>query len=55
MNSIDQEEKTKTRNKFFKRFGIGTIIFFVVKGTISTILIIYTGKGIWTWISKIFE
>lgn len=41
--------------RWLKKFGIGTIVFFVVKGTISTILIIYTGKGIWVWLSSLFK
>ena len=44
--SIDVTQKQKAKT-WFKRLGWATIIFFVVKGTISTLLILFAGKEIW--------
>jgi hypothetical protein len=57
MNISEQDNQLNSESKwkFFKKFGIGTIVFFTIKGTISTILIYYTGKGFWTWLTQLFE
>lgn len=46
-NNSNQEEKTPKWKVLLKKFGIGGIIFFTVKGTISTILIYFLGKNFW--------
>lgn len=50
-----QEEIKSQKYKWLKKLGIWTIVFFVVKGTISTILIYYFGKGIWQYVAEWFK
>ncbi|MDR2205417.1 MAG: hypothetical protein LBE36_04600 [Flavobacteriaceae bacterium] len=35
------------RKKLLKKFGIGGIIFFTIKGIISSVLIYFLGKNFW--------
>lgn len=56
MSESEQADvKSEKKWTILKKFGFGTILFFVIKGTISTILILYTGKGIWVWLTKLLE
>lgn len=50
-----EEEKTSKWKKMLKKFGIGGIIFFTVKGIITTTLIYFLGKNFWTVISDYFS
>ena len=47
-NNINEEnqieEKGNIWKKWVKRFGIGGLIFFTIKGIITTTLIIWAGK-----------
>jgi len=49
------EDKKKSKWKqMVKKFGIGGIIFFTVKGIITSTLIYFLGKNFWTVISSYF-
>jgi hypothetical protein len=48
------EEKNSRWKKMLKKFGIGGIIFFTVKGIITSTLIYFLGKNFWTVISSYF-
>lgn len=51
-NEPATEEKKSSRWKnLVKKFGIGGIIFFTVKGIITSTLIYFLGKNFWTVIS----
>lgn len=51
-NEPAKEEKKSSRWKsLVKKFGIGGIIFFTVKGIITSTLIYFLGKNFWTVIS----
>ncbi|MGC4129823.1 MAG: hypothetical protein QM564_09800 [Bergeyella sp.] len=41
------EEKSNRWKKMLKKFGIGGIIFFSVKGIITSTLIYFLGKNFW--------
>lgn len=47
-SEILENEKPNLWKKWLKKFGIGGIIFFTVKGIISTTLIYFLGKNAWT-------
>lgn len=52
-----QEKTTENTSKWKKwvaKFGIGGIIFFTVKGIISTTLIYFLGKNAWEIIQNYF-
>ncbi len=49
-----EEEKKSGWKKMLKKFGIGGIIFFTVKGIITSTLIYFLGKNFWTVISGYF-
>ncbi|WP_047099172.1 hypothetical protein [Chryseobacterium lactis] len=51
---LEQKGKSKWK-QWIKRFGIGGIIFFTVKGIITSSLIYFLGKNFWTVISKYFS
>ncbi|KQS92513.1 MULTISPECIES: hypothetical protein [Chryseobacterium] len=49
------EEKKKSKWKqLVKKFGVGGIIFFTVKGIITSTLIYFLGKNFWTVINDYF-
>jgi hypothetical protein len=50
-----EEEKKSRWKKLLKKFGIGGIIFFTVKGIITSTLIYFLGKNFWTIISNYFS
>ncbi|KQT18061.1 hypothetical protein ASG31_04815 [Chryseobacterium sp. Leaf404] len=55
VNAEGAEEKKKTRWKqMVKKFGVGGIIFFTVKGIITSTLIYFLGKNFWTVINNYF-
>jgi hypothetical protein len=47
VSSNPNEKKPKGFKKWLKRIGVGGIIFFTVKGTITTLLIYFLGKNFW--------
>ena len=49
------EEKKSRWKKMLKKFGIGGIIFFTIKGIITSTLIYFLGKNFWTIISGYFS
>lgn len=51
---LDEKNKSKWK-QWVKRFGIGGIIFFSVKGTITSLLIYFLGKNFWNVISTYFS
>ncbi len=54
-NESDAEEKKPSRWKsLLKKFGIGGIIFFTVKGIITSTLIYFLGKNAWSIIAGYF-
>ncbi|WP_034761052.1 hypothetical protein [Chryseobacterium gregarium] len=50
-----QEKKDSKWKSLVKKFGIGGIIFFTVKGIITSTLIYFLGKNFWTVISNYFS
>jgi hypothetical protein len=57
-NKIHEPAKEKKNSKWkslVKKFGIGGIIFFTVKGIITSTLIYFLGKNFWTVISNYFS
>ncbi|PQA93013.1 hypothetical protein B0A69_12680 [Chryseobacterium shigense] len=50
-----EEKKTSKWKSLVKKFGIGGIIFFTVKGIITSTLIYFLGKNFWTVISNYFS
>ncbi len=53
-NNEKTSQKTSKWKQWVKRFGIGGIIFFTVKGTITSILIYFLGKNFLSIISQYF-
>lgn len=51
---VDEEKKSSKWKKLVKKFGIGGIIFFTVKGIISSTLIYFLGKNAWSVIAGYF-
>lgn len=54
---VKESEEVKKNSKWkslVKKFGIGGIIFFTVKGIITSTLIYFLGKNFWTVISNYF-
>jgi len=54
---VKESEEVKKNSKWkslVKKFGIGGIIFFTVKGIITSTLIYLLGKNFWTVISNYF-
>lgn len=49
-----EEKKMSKWKSLVKKFGIGGIIFFTVKGIITSTLIYFLGKNFWTVISNYF-
>ncbi len=57
-DKINQEALPKVDSKWkkwVKKFGIGGLIFFTVKGIISTTLIYFLGKNFWEVIQGWFQ
>lgn len=52
-NEENVEKKSRWK-KMLKKFGIGGIIFFTVKGIITSTLIYFLGKNFWIVISGYF-
>lgn len=52
-NEENVEKKSRWK-KMLKKFGIGGIIFFTVKGIITSTLIYFLGKNFWSIISGYF-
>jgi len=52
-NEQNVEKKSRWK-KMLKKFGIGGIIFFTVKGIITSTLIYFLGKNFWSVISGYF-
>jgi hypothetical protein len=48
------QENTSKWKQWVKRFGVGGIIFFTVKGIITSTLIYFLGKNFWSVISTYF-
>ena len=48
------EVKPSKWKRLVKKFGIGGIIFFTVKGIITSTLIFFLGKNFWTIIKEYF-
>lgn len=42
-----QHKQPNALKKWLKRIGVGGIIFFTVKGTITTLLFYFLGKNFW--------
>ncbi len=53
INDENVEKKSRWK-KMLKKFGIGGIIFFTVKGIITSTLIYFLGKNFWSVISGYF-
>ncbi|MDQ1162225.1 hypothetical protein QE422_002593 [Chryseobacterium sp. SORGH_AS 447] len=53
-NPADEEKKTPRWKSLVKKFGIGGIIFFTVKGIITSTLIYFLGKNAWSIIAGYF-
>lgn len=53
INEENVEKKSRWK-KMLKKFGIGGIIFFTVKGIITSTLIYFLGKNFWSVISGYF-
>lgn len=51
---VTEEKKTSRWKSLVKKFGIGGIIFFTVKGIISSTLIYFLGKNAWSVIAGYF-
>lgn len=51
----NSEVKKSRWKQLLKKFGIGGIIFFTVKGIITTTLIYFLGKNFWNVISNYFS
>jgi hypothetical protein len=51
---IVEEKKSSRWKRMIKKFGIGGIIFFTVKGIISSTLIYFLGKNAWSIIAGYF-
>jgi len=54
---VKESEEVKKNSKWkslIKKFGIGGIIFFTVKGIITSTLIYFLGKNFWSIISNYF-
>ena len=49
------EEKNSRWKKMLKKFGIWGIVFFTVKGIITSTLIYFLGKNFWNIISGYFS
>lgn len=49
-----EEKKSKWKN-LVKKFGIGGLIFFTVKGIITSTLIFFLGKNFWEIIRNYFS
>jgi hypothetical protein len=54
VNEPVEEKKSSKWKSLVKKFGIGGIIFFTVKGIITSTLIYFLGKNFWTIISNYF-
>lgn len=50
----DITEKKSKWKSLLKKFGVGGLIFFTVKGIISTTLIYFLGKNFWEIIQEYF-
>jgi hypothetical protein len=50
-----EEKKNSKWKSLVKKFGIGGIIFFTVKGIITSTLIYFLGKNFWSVISNYFS
>ncbi len=51
----NENEKSPKWKQWVKRFGIGGIIFFTVKGIITSTLIYFLGKNFWVIIKDFFS
>ena len=49
------DQKTSVWKRWVKRFGIGGLIFFTVKGIITSTLIYFLGKNFWVIIKDYFS
>jgi hypothetical protein len=52
---VAEEKKNSKWKRLVKKFGIGGIIFFTVKGIISSTLIYFLGKNAWSVIAGYFS
>ncbi|WP_415327200.1 hypothetical protein [Chryseobacterium sp. MMS23-Vi53] len=50
-----EEKKNSKWKSLVKKFGIGGIIFFTVKGIITSTLIYFLGKNFWSIITNYFS
>ncbi|KQT23228.1 hypothetical protein ASG22_12645 [Chryseobacterium sp. Leaf405] len=51
---VVEEKKNSKWKRLVKKFGIGGIIFFTVKGIISSTLIYFLGKNAWSVVAGYF-
>jgi len=51
---VTEDKKLPRWKSLLKKFGIGGIIFFTVKGIISSALIYFLGKNFWVIIKDYF-
>lgn len=54
LEEVTEEKKKSKWKQLVKKFGIGGIIFFTVKGIITSTLIYFLGKNFWTVINNYF-
>ena len=54
-NIQTEDEKVPKWKRLLKKFGIGGIIFFTVKGIITSTLIYFLGKNFWIIIQDYFS
>ncbi|AZA54836.1 hypothetical protein [Chryseobacterium sp. G0201] len=54
INEPEEQKKNSKWKSLVKKFGIGGIIFFTVKGIITSTLIYFLGKNFWSVISGYF-
>ncbi|MET3535193.1 hypothetical protein [Chryseobacterium limigenitum] len=54
VNQPPEDKKNSKWKQLLKKFGIGGIIFFTVKGIITSTLIYFLGKNFWSIISGYF-
>lgn len=53
-NTPNTEQKKSKWKNLVKKFGIGGLIFFTVKGIITSTLIYFLGKNFWEVIQNYF-
>ncbi|MEG2079370.1 hypothetical protein [Chryseobacterium sp.] len=54
LNEITEEKKNSKWKQLVKKFGVWGIVFFTVKGIITTTLGLYLGNNLWSVIKTYF-